>query len=403
MTDWSLEDAKAWESDYLMRTYKRKPVMFVRGEGAYLWDTEGKRYIDFVSGLGAAVAGHAHPGVTAAVSEQAARLVQVSNLYFTEPQLKLARWLVEQTFADRVFFCNSGAEANEGALKLARKFHHTIRNEARPDIICALGSFHGRTLATLKATGQPERWESFEPLPQGFVHVPFNDLEALEGAVTERTGAILLEPIQGEIGVQPATPEYLLGARRLCDRKGMLLILDEVQTGMGRTGALFAHQHYGLTPDIMSTAKGLANGLPIGAVLATAQVAQAFGPGDHGTTFGGGPVPCAAALATLEALTNGGLIHAAASTGDCFHKRLRELQAKLPIITEIRGMGLMLAIQLKEPVADKIALGCLERGLVINDIGLHILRFLPPLLIEQEQVDMLISTLEELLESTHAV
>ncbi len=403
MTEWSLEEAREWEAAYLMRTYKRKPVMFVRGEGAYLWDNTGKRYIDFVSGLGAAVAGHAHLSVATAVAEQAARLVQVSNLYYTEPQLQLARWLVEQTFADRIFFCNSGAEANEGALKLARKYHHSIRNEARPDIICALGSFHGRTLATLKATGQPERWESFEPLPQGFIHVPFNNLEALEGAVTERTGAVLLEPIQGEIGVQPASPEYLLGARRLCDRKGLLLILDEVQTGMGRTGALFAHQHYGLTPDIMSTAKGLANGLPIGAVLATEEVAQAFGPGDHGTTFGGGPVPCAAALATLDALTAGGLIHNAASTGEIFHQRLRELQAKNPIIVEVRGMGLMLAIQLSEPVADKIAHACLERGLVINDIGLHILRFLPPLLIQPEQIDLLITTLDELLEDSHAL
>jgi acetylornithine/succinyldiaminopimelate/putrescine aminotransferase len=309
---------------------------------------------------------------------------------------------VEKTFADRVFFCNSGAEANEGALKLARKYFRTVKNEERPDVICALGSFHGRTLATLKATGQPERWGPFEPLPQGFVHVPFNDLEALEGAVTDRTCAILLEPIQGEVGVKPASPEYLLGARRLCDRKGILLILDEVQSGMGRTGALFAHQHYGITPDIMSTAKGLANGLPIGAVLATDQVSSAFGPGDHGTTFGGGPVPCAAALATMEVLTKGGLIHNAASAGENLRQRLRELQARLPVVTEVRGLGLMLAIQLEAPVAERVALDCLERGLVINDIGLHILRFLPPLLISQEQIDELITVLEELLEGAHA-
>ncbi len=402
MKEWLLEDAQEWELRYMMRTYKRKPVMFVRGEGVYLWDTAGKRYIDFVSGLGAAVAGHAHTSVAEAVASQAARLVQVSNFYYTEPQLELARWLVEKTFADRVFFCNSGAEANEGALKLARKYFRTVKGEERPDVICALGSFHGRTLATLKATGQPERWGPFEPLPQGFVHVPFNDPEALEEAVTERTCAVLLEPIQGEVGVKPATPEYLLGARRLCDRKGTLLILDEVQTGMGRTGTLFAHQHYGVTPDIMSIAKGLANGLPIGAILSTEQVAAAFEPGDHGTTFGGGPVPCAAALATLEALTTGGLIHNAASTGECFRKRLCELQSRLPVITEVRGMGLMLAIQLEAPIAEQVALGCLERGLVINDIGLHILRFLPPLLISQDQIDELISVLDELLGAAHA-
>lgn len=402
MKKWLLKDAQEWEGRYLMRTYKRKPVMFVRGEGAYLWDTEGKRYTDFVSGLGAVVAGHAHPDIAAAVADQAMRLVQVSNLYYTEPQLHLARWLVEKTFADRVFFCNSGAEANEGALKLARKYFRTVKNEERPDVICALGSFHGRTLATLKATGQPERWGPFEPLPQGFVHVPFNDLPALEDAVTERTCAVLLEPIQGEAGVKPASPEYLIGARRLCDRKGILLMLDEVQTGMGRTGALFAHQHYAVMPDIMSTAKGLANGLPIGAVLATEQVSAAFAPGDHGTTFGGGPVPCVAALATLEALTSGGLIHNAASAGECFRRRLSELQAKLPVITEVRGMGLMLALQLEAPIAEDVALGCLERGLVINDIGLHILRFLPPLLIGQEQIDELITALEELLEGAHA-
>ncbi len=402
MKEWLLEDAQDCEARYLMRTYKRKPVMFVRGEGAYLWDTRGKRYTDFVSGLGAAVAGHAHPDVAAAVAEQAAQLVQVSNLYYTGPQLELARILVEKTFADRVFFCNSGAEANEGALKLARKYFRTVKNEERPDVICALGSFHGRTLATLKATGQPERWGPFEPLPQGFVHVPFNDLEALEGAVTDRTCAVLLEPIQGEVGVKPASPEYLLGARRLCDRKGILLILDEVQSGMGRTGALFAHQHYGITPDIMSTAKGLANGLPIGAVLATDQVSSAFGPGDHGTTFGGGPVPCAAALATMEVLTKGGLIHNAASAGESLRQRLRELQARLPVVTEVRGLGLMLAIQLEAPVAERVALDCLERGLVINDIGLHILRFLPPLLIRLEQIDELITVLEELLEGAHA-
>ncbi len=402
LKEWTVDEAQDWEAHYLMRTYKRKPVMFVRGEGAYLWDSAGKRYIDFVSGLGAAVAGHAHPDVAKAIGEQASMLLQVSNLYYTEPQLSLARVLVEQTFADRVFFCNSGAEANEGALKLARKYYRTVRNEERPDVICALGSFHGRTLATLKATGQPERWAPFEPLPQGFTHVPFNDLEALESAVAERTGALLLEPIQGEVGVQPATPEYLLGARRLCDRKGILLILDEVQTGMGRTGALFAHQHYGITPDIMSTAKGLANGLPIGAILATEQVAAAFGPGDHGTTFGGGAVPCAAAIATLNALMEGGLINNAASAGECFRKRLRELQSRSHLITEVRGMGLMLAIQLAEPVAEKVALGCLKRGFVVNDIGLHILRFLPPLLITQEQIDALVEALKEQLEEAHA-
>lgn len=385
------------EETYLMRTYARKPVLFVRGFGTRLWDDTGKEYIDFVSGLGTCVTGHVHGEIVAAIARQSAQLIQVSNLYYTRPQVLLAEMLVKKSFADRAFFCNSGAEANEGAIKLARKYMRERGEPQRHEIITALRSFHGRTLAALAATGQPEKAEPFQPLPPGFIHVPFNQLDALERAVGERTCGVMLEPVQGEGGVYVADKKYLQSVRKLCDAEGILFILDEVQTGMGRTGTLFAYEQYGVEPDIMTLAKGLASGLPIGAILAREEVASAFGPGDHGSTFGGGPVACAAALATLDVLFQDNLIENASRVGAYFREKLEQLTGSDTGIAEVRGMGLMLALELREGRAEEIAQIMLERGLVINHIGEKILRFLPPLSISTREVDILIKGLTETL------
>ncbi len=393
----TFEEIKEKEKTYLMRTYARKPVLFVRGFGSRLWDDTGKEYIDFVSGLGACVTGHVHGEVLAAIARQSAQLIQVSNWYFTIPQVLLAETLIKNSFADRVFFCNSGAEANEGAMKLARKYMREKGEAERYEIITALRSFHGRTLATLTATGAPEKAEPYKPLPEGFKHVPFNDIRALREAVGSRTCAIMLEPIQGESGVYVAEKKYLQEVRKICDREGILFILDEVQTGMGRTGFLFAYEGYGIEPDIMTIAKGLASGLPIGAFLAREEVAKAFGPGDHGTTFGGGPVPCAAALATLDVLFQENLVENVATVGQYFKERLGELKERKSGVVEVRGMGFMLALELKEERAEELVLRLLERGLVVNNIGGKILRFLPPLSISKREIDTLMDNLMELI------
>lgn len=395
--DYDLDKAKSQEANFLMANYSRLPVLFVRGHGTRLWDDAGKEYVDFVSGLGTCVTGHCHPEIIAAVVRQVTQLIHVSNLYYTRPQGELAEMLVRLTFADKVFFCNSGTEANEGAIKLARKYMRTIRGEDRHVVVSALESFHGRTFGSLAATGQPAKAEAFNPLPQGFLHVPFNDLAALEKAVDETTCAVLLEPIQGEGGVYVAEKDYLKGASEICSKKGALLILDEVQTGMGRTGVLFAHEHYGITPDIMTVAKGLAGGLPIGGLLATEDVAKGFVPGDHGATFGGNPVVCCAALAAMTVLIEEQLVENAAQVGGYFWEKLEALSDRTGKIAEVRGMGLMLAAQLEEEKAGEIALSCLQRGYVVNNIGLNILRFLPPLSISTREVDGLIEVLEELL------
>lgn len=396
---YGLEKALKQEAEFLMRTYDRFPVLFVRGYGTRLWDDKGKEYVDFVSGLGACIAGHCHGEIIAAIARQASQLIHVSNLYHTRPQGELAEMLVRNTFADRVFFCNSGTEANEAAIKLARKYMRTVRGEDRFKVVSALRSFHGRTYGSLAATGQPEKAEPFRPLPEGFVHVPFNDLVALEEAVDERTCAVLLEPVQGEGGVYVADPSYLRKARDLCRERGALLILDEVQTGLGRTGALFAHEHYGILPDVMTVAKGLAGGLPLGAVLATEEVAAGFVPGDHGSTFGGNPVACAAALAVMTVLQEEQLVENAARVGKYFQEKLHHLQAGNRRIVEVRGLGLMLAVELEKVETRKLTLDCLERGYVVNNIGDRILRFLPPLTISTREVDGLLGVLEDLLQA----
>ena len=395
--DYDLEIAKSQDNDYLMANYSRLPVLFVRGHGTRLWDDTGKEYVDFVSGLGACVAGHCHPEIIAGIVRQASQLIHVSNLYYNRPQGELAEMLVRFTFADKIFFCNSGTEAIEAGLKLARKYMRTVRGEERYIIVSALRSFHGRGYGAMAATGQPEKSKLFGPMPEGFIHVPFNDLSALEESVSDDTCAVLLEPIQGEGGVYVADPGYLKGARELCREKGALLILDEVQSGMGRTGALFAHEHYGISPDMMTIAKGLAGGVPIGALLATAEVAKGFIPGDYGTTFGGNPLVCSAALATMIVLREEQLVENAARVGTYFKEKLEALQQSTGAIAEVRGIGLMLAAELKRDDAQEIVERCLERGYVVNNIGPTILRFLPPLSISTREVDELLATLEELL------
>ena len=377
-------------------TYKRFPVVMERGQGCTLWDTQGRRYTDFVAGIAVCNLGHAHPRIADAVARQAGRLVHVSNLYYTIPQTELARMLVEHSFADRVFFGNSGAEANEAAIKLARKYFKDDGQPERFRIVCMEKSFHGRTMATLSATGQDKIKQGFEPVLEGFSFVPFNDIDALESAIDDRTCAVMLEPIQGEGGIRCPNPDFLQQVRRLCDQRGVLMILDEIQTGMGRTGTLFAHDQYGVTPDIMTLAKALANGLPIGAMLATERVATAFGIGAHASTFGGTPLVAAAAVETLKIMIAEKVVDRALETGDYFKNALQLLKPRHPCIAEVRGRGLLLGIQLNGP-ADELVPVLMEKGFLVNCVQGDTLRFVPPLIIQQDQIDALIQCLDEVL------
>jgi len=395
----NFEQARALEQAHLLELYSpiRMPMVIARGNGARLWDTEGKEYLDFVSG-GRAVTGvgHCHPKVVAAICEQAQKLLHVSNDFYTEPQLRLAQRLAE-LFGGRCFLCNSGAEANEAAIKLARKHGYQTAGEGKHEIVSALKSFHGRTLAALAATGQPKYHQGFQPLPAGFLHVPFNDVGALRGAVGERTCAVLLEPVLGESGVYPATAEYLAAARELCRAHGAVLIFDEVQTGLGRTGRMFAYQHYGIEPDVIALAKGLGGGVPIGAMIAREPVASAFAPGDHASTFGGSALPAAAALATLEVIEEEGLVANAARVGAQLAEGLEVLREKSPLVAEIRARGLMLALDLAKPVAGSVKSECARRGLLIASVGDQMLRLLPPLVLSTQQADRGLTILEEVI------
>lgn len=386
----------------VMPTYKRLPVSFTRGEGAYLWDSQGNRYLDALSGIAVCGLGHAHPSVTEAISAQAKRLIHTSNLYGIPVQEALSDALVELSGMDVVFFCNSGAEANEAAIKIARVFGHRKGIEL-PEIIVANGSFHGRTLATLSATGNPKVHAGFEPLVHGFVRVPYDDLAAVESAGKDHAGvvAVLVEPILGEGGVVVPDPDYLRGLRDLCDRFDWLLILDEVQTGMGRTGAWFAYQHAGILPDVMTLAKALGNGVPIGACLARSAAAEALGPGSHGSTFGGNPLACAAAQAVIDSVREQGLVGRAAQAGNRLVAGLtRELQGQ-NCVADIRGRGLMIGIELTRPCGDLVELA-LQRGLLINVTAERTVRLLPPLIIDDNQIDEIVSTLGELIRSWNA-
>ncbi len=373
---------------YLMQTGRRLPVTFVRGLGCRVYDETGREYLDLVAGIAVNLLGHSHPEVVRAVGAQAEALIHTSNLYFTQPQIELARRLVELSFPSRVFFCNSGAEANEAAIKIARKWGARQRDRAF-EIITTTGSFHGRTLATVTAGGQHKYSDPFQPLPDGFVHVAYDDLDAIRAATTSKTVAVMLEPVMGEIGVVPPSPGYLRGVREWCDTQNLLLILDEVQTGLGRTGRWFAHQHHGITPDLMTLAKGLGGGVPIGACLANPR-ADIFEPGDHGSTFGGNPLACTAALAVLHVIERDGLVGHAVEMGELLHSSLTGLGAK-----EVRGQGLMQAIEFAEPRAKAFQLACLEEGLIVNAVDDHSVRLVPPLIITADEIERAHDTMKK--------
>ncbi|WP_043795594.1 aspartate aminotransferase family protein [Allochromatium vinosum] len=384
-------------SEPLMATYNRLPVTFDRGEGVWLWDTNGKRYLDALSGIAVCGLGHAHPAVRDALCEQAGRLIHTSNIYGVAEQERLGALLTEQAGMDRVFFANSGAEANEAAIKLARLHAHR-RGIENPAILVAEHSFHGRTLATLSATGNRKVQAGFEPLVQGFVRVPYDDLDAIETAATNRPNivAILIEPIQGEGGIRLPSDDYLVRLREICDRSGWLLMLDEIQTGMGRTGRLFAFQHAGIQPDVVTLAKGLGNGMPIGACLARGAAAEVFSPGSHGSTFGGNPLACRVGRAVLETLIDENLTENAAAQGAYLLDSLRAALGETHGLVEIRGRGLMVGIELDRPCGELVG-RALDAGLLINVTAERVIRLLPPLIIDRAQIDELVATLTGLI------
>lgn len=383
---------------HLMHTYQRLPVAFERGEGAWLWDQDGRRYLDALSGIAVCGLGHNHPAVTAAIQEQAATLLHTSNLYRIPNQERLGAELCRLAQMDAAFFCNSGAEANEAAIKLARLHGHQ-RGVSQPTIIVTEGSFHGRTLATLTATGNQKIRQGFEPLVAGFIHVPYNDLAAVEAlAGNADVVAILVEPIQGEGGVNAPSSGYLKGLRELCDRNGWLLMLDEIQTGMGRTGRWFAHQHEDIRPDVMTLAKALGNGVPIGACLARGAAAEAFSPGKHGTTFGGNQLACRAALAVIEAMEQERLVERAATLGQQLLSGFREQLDDVEGVVNIRGQGLMLGITLDRPCGELVQ-RALEEGLLINVTAERVIRLLPPLILDDAQAGHLVDTVAALVKN----
>jgi acetylornithine aminotransferase len=380
----------------IAQTYKRFPLVLTRGSGCTLWDEDGRRYTDFVAGIAVCNLGHAHPRIAEALAAQARTLWHVSNLFYTLPQKDLAAWLTAHSFADRVFFCNSGAEANEAAIKLARKYFKETGQPQRYRIVCMEQSFHGRTMATLSATGQEKVRHGYDPLLEGFDFAPFDDIAALRACIGPQTAGVLLEPIQGEGGVRRPGPDFLPQVRALCDDAGLLLIFDEIQTGMGRTGTLFAYESSGIAPDIMTLAKALANGLPMGAMLAREAVAAAFGPGAHASTFGGTPIVSAAALEVCRVLEGEGVLDHCRRVSAHFRARLEWLRDRHALVAEVRGLGLLLGLRLTcegEPFVRR----CMERGFLINCVQGTILRFVPPLVISVEEIDALIACLDELL------
>lgn len=395
----TLAQVQQLDAQYYMNTFgPRNPVLFVRGQGSTLYDETGKAYVDFLGGIAVNALGYGHPALTQAVCEQAQRLMHVSNLFYNEPQALLAEQLISHTALDKIFFCNSGAEANEAAIKLARKYFFE-KGEERYEILSAKNSFHGRTLATVAATGQEKYQKPYRPLPTGFVNIPYNDLATAQAAVGPHTCAVLLETIQGEGGVIEADLEYLEGIAQLCREHGLLLIFDEVQTGMGRTGKLFSYEHFGVTPDILTSAKALGGGVPIGAVLAKDEVAAAFHPGDHGTTFGGNPLACAAGLAVMHTLYEGGLLDQCAATGEVFKAKLKQLAAKMPdCITDVRGKGLLLGCELAAHIpGPAVTAQLLKMGFVVNCAGHNTLRLAPPMIITQGEIDALLEALAAVL------
>ncbi|HAA27754.1 MAG TPA: aspartate aminotransferase family protein [Cyanobacteria bacterium UBA8553] len=388
----------------VMTTYGRFPIALERGEGCRVWDTEGREYLDFVAGIATCTLGHAHPALIEAVTQQIQKLHHVSNLYYIPEQGKLAQWIIEHSCAERVFFCNSGAEANEGAIKLARKYAHTVLEIEKPVILTAHASFHGRTLATITATGQPKYQKNFDPLMPGFHYVPYNDIQAVENAITDldegnqRVAAILMEPLQGEGGVRPGELDYFLRLRKICDDTGILLILDEVQVGMGRTGKYWGYENLGIEPDIFTSAKGLAGGVPIGAMMCK-KFCDVFGPGDHASTFGGNPLACAAGLAVGQTLEKENILQNVQERGEQLRKRLRAIAHQYPnLIADVRRWGLINGMELKadiELTSVEVVKAAMENGLLLVPAGPKVIRFVPPLIVSAQEIDQATETIEK--------
>jgi len=392
MTNW-----QELERKYFMHTVERIPVTLVRGEGARVWDDNGREYLDFVAGWAVNSLGHCHRVVAEALAEQARTLIQTSNQYYTIPQLRLAELLVNNCCLDKVFLANSGAEANEGAVKLARRYGQCHLDGAY-EVISALGSFHGRTLGMVAATGQAKHQQPYSPLPAGFINVAYNDIEAIKAATTDKTCAVMLEPVQGEGGVNLPDDNYLKMVRDWCDQKGRLLILDEIQTGIGRMGTLFAYEQYGIEPDVMTLAKGLGSGVPIGAILAK-DGAAVFVPGEHGSTFGGNPLACAAAYATLKFIIDNDIAGKVREVGQYLIGGLEGLKQKYQFITEVRGRGLLVAMEFNSEMAASVLTACLDRGLLVNRLKPNALRLMPPLIIGNGEVDEALGILDKALSS----
>lgn len=386
------------DQKYFMNVFSgRYPLVAEYGEGIKLYDKNGNEYYDFLAGIGVNALGYRHPKFVSALKDQIENIVHLSNLYYIEPQAYLEKILIENSCTDKVFFTNSGAESNEGAMKLARKYFE-VKGIKKYEIISATNSFHGRSLATLAATGQEKYRKSFNPLPTGFKYIPFNDLNAAQEAISPKTAAIIVEPVQGEGGVYPATSEYLKGLRELCNRKDILLIFDEIQCGIGRLGTLFAYEHFGIEPDILTLAKALGGGVPIGAFLAKEEVADSFKPGDHGSTFGGNHLATRAGYVTLKTIEEEQILQNVQEMGDYFKEQLEQLAGEIPFIKEVRGLGLMLALQFEEEVSAKeVVMSMFDSGFLINAVQEHALRFLPPLIVKKEDIDKLIIALKECL------
>lgn len=379
---------------YVMNTYGRYPIAPVKGKGSYLWDADGKEYLDFVGGIAVCILGHSHPELNQALMEQSQQLWHVSNLYWIEPQVDAAEKLVAESGLDKVFFCNSGAEANEAAIKLARKYFYRRSQPRRSEIITFKHSFHGRTLAAVTATGQAKYQEGFAPLPGGFAYAEYNNLDSVKSMIGEHTCAVLVEPIQGEGGVKPADPAFLEGLRKLCDQAGILLIFDEVQCGMGRTGSLFAYQRYGVKPDIVTLAKGLGGGFPIGAMIATEEAASGFAPGDHASTFGGNPLATAMARKVLQIVCTPEFLAQVQQSAHYLEQELRKIEDHR--MTEVRGRGLMMGIEFTAEVKELINI-CLQKGLLLVGAGPKVLRFVPPLNVNKGEIDRAVVLLKQAL------
>lgn len=390
-----LDEIMKLDQKYYMNTFgARTPVCFEYGKGMYLWDIEGNKYCDFLAGIAVSALGHSHPKLVKALTDQVGKFLHCSSLYYIRQQAELAEMLVNISCADRVFFANSGAEANEGAIKLARLYFRKRGKPEKFEIITLDKSFHGRTLTTLAATGQEKYQNSYRPLTPRFKHVPINDLHALEETINEQTCAIMLEPVQGEGGINILSPEYIRGVRELCDKHGILMILDEVQTGLGRTGRMFCYEHFGVEPDIFTLAKALGGGVPIGAICAKGESAEVFSPGDHGSTFGGNPLACTAAITVLKTIEEENLLENSRNMGAYMMEKFTALQHKHNIIREVRGMGLMIGIQVDGEIAVTLKEKCFEKGYLVGNVGTGIIRLLPPLIVAPAHINDLVSALD---------